>query len=443
MRSARASGSQPVPTQALHYRAPSRGGLKEGNWASPSAKVSPHLVSGPDRLSFKDLTSSAVKSHSREPQQHAAVYALDSYRNTSLVGAPEWHNQSRSRSSSKNIPSVALTNELRNFSRKKQRESLLRSDSDKKWAKSTKEPFASLAYRDATGPRLDEGKISFKDSGVPSRTYHTKPMVLAVDRKSFLTNYTTTGTGTGPSTAASTSTPSPTGRCEFEAPSSLYHAETKDPKIDEKREVGTGSRMAHEWGGIRMHGLMDPDANIAGLRSKLAQTLSSSRANRVANKKYILEAGNTSVKPPESQRDTLKTTKSRLSLMDGFQQSRSKEAELVRIREKIQEVLHNLEEEKGIFEAKYEDVCSSITQAHSDHDLKMKELQELRSKRRTDFETLLKELLADGKTDQELNQPTDRTLHESPLHSTNRQRSLDISLGVSHVPDSGSSPPHV
>lgn len=266
-------------------------------------------------------------------------------------------------------------------------------------------------------------------------------MVLAVDRKSFLTNYTTAGTG--PSTAASTSTPSPTGRGDFEAPSSLYHGETKDLKIDEKREVGTGSRMAHEWGGIRMHGLMDPDANIAGLRSKLAQTLSSSRANRVANKKYILEAGNTSIKPPESQRDTLKPTKSPLSLMDGFQQSRSKEAELVRIREKIQEVLHNLEEEKRIFEAKYEDVCSSITQAHSDHDLKMKELHELRSKRRTEFESQLKELLADGKTDQEQNQPTERTIHESPLHSTSRQRSLDISLAVSHVPDSGSSPPHV
>lgn len=442
MRSARASGSQPIPTQALHYRAPSRGGLKEGSWVSPSAKVSPHLVGGPDRLSFKDLTTSAVKSHSREPQQHAAVYALDSYRNGSLVGGPEWHNQSsRSRSSSKNIPSVALTNELRNFSRKKQRENLLRSDSGKKWAQSTKEPFASLAYRDATAQRLDEGKISFKDSGVPSRTYHTKPMVLAVDRKSFLTNYATGGTG--PSTAASTSTPSPTGRGDFEAPSSLYHGETKDLKIDEKREVGTGSRMAHEWGGIRMHGLMDPDANIAGLRSKLAQTLSSSRANRVANKKYILEAGNTSIKPPESQRDTLKPTKSPLSLMDGFQQSRSKEAELARIREKIQEVLHNLEEEKRIFEAKYEDVCSSITQAHSDHDLKMKELHELRSKRRTEFESQLKELLADGKTDQEQNQPTERTIHDSPLHSTSRQRSLDISLAVSHVPDSGSSPPHV
>lgn len=317
----------------------------------------------------------------------------------------------------------------------------MRSDSGKKWAQSTKEPFASLAYRDAAAPRLDEGKISFKDSGAGSRTYHTKPMVLAVDRKSFLTNYASSGTG--PSTAASTSTPSPTGRSGFEAPSSLYPGDGKDLKIDEKKEVGTGSRMAHEWGGIRMHGLMDPDANIAGLRSKLAETLSSSRANRMANKKYILEAGNTSFKPQESQRETAKHEKTPLSLINEFQQSHSKEAELARIREKIQEVLHNLEEEKRIFEAKYEDVCNSIAQAHSDHEQKMKEIQNLRSQKRAEFESQLKELLTDGKTAQELDQPTERMILESPLNSITRQRSLDISISVSHAADSGSSPPHI
>jgi hypothetical protein len=430
MRSARVSESQPMRNGGVHYRAPSKACTKEGTWISPTSKLSAQAVNKSDRQSFKELTSSAIKSHSRDPQSvMTGGYTLDSYRNASGFSGQDWNNQgSRSRSSSKNSPSVALTNELRNFSRKKQRDNLLRNDSGRKWAQSTREPFSSIVYKDVNLLKLDEAKLSFKEPRAVSRTYNTKPMVLAADRKGFLNNYSTSA--------------AQQQKLELEAPSpALFSSDPKDPRQDDKRDGGSGSRIAHEWSGIRMHGFMDSDANIAGLRSKLAQTLSSSRANRVTNKKYILEAGNTANKNPVSQRNTDRSNKLQLNLVDGSQQSQNTEIELANVRDKIQEVLHNLEEEKRIFEAKYEDVCSSITQARVEHDQKIKSLQEIRAQNRKMFEQKLKDLLNESKPDHtsESMLPSNQGLRPK---SANRKCSLDVSLVVSHVPDSGSSPPH-
>jgi hypothetical protein len=430
MRSARVSGSQPTPNGGVHYRAPSKGGTKDGAWTSPTSKLSTQVMNTSERQIFKELTSSAIKSHSRDPQPATTGgYTLDSYRNASGLSGQDWNNQaSRSRSSSKHSPSVALTNELRNFSRKKQRDNLLRNDSGRKWAQSTKEPFSSIVYKDANLLRLEEAKLSFKEPTAVSRTYNTKPIVLAADRKGFLNNYSTSTTQHK--------------KLELEAPSpALYSADPKELRADDKKDAGTGSRLAHEWTGIRMHGFMDPDANIAGLRSKLAQTLSSSRANRVTNKKYILEAGNSANKNPVSQRCTDRSSNLQSNLVDGSQQSQTTEVDLARVRDKIQEVLHNLDEEKRIFEAKYEDVCSSITQARAEHDQKMKGLQEIRALNRKTFEQQLKDLLNESKPDH----ASESMLQSNQGHrpkSGNRQCSLDVSLVVSHVPDSGSSPPH-